>query len=263
MTGNMQKRSLLGGPLPGWVMPSIAVLVVLSFIPFALIARTRATKATHTRLQIIPDMDEQPKFRAQMANALFADGRSMRPPVLGTVARGEAKLDDHYYRGIVNGQWATTFPVPVTSELLKRGQVRFDIYCAPCHGLAGGGDGIVNLRADRLQEGTWTPPAVLYSDLVAKRPVGHLFNTITNGIRNMPAYGPQIPEADRWAIVAYIRALQRSQHATLSDVPPELRGTLPQGAGAVSGDTTSGGTKGGGAAGGRTTSGGTVSGGRE
>jgi mono/diheme cytochrome c family protein len=110
--------------------------------------------------------------------------------------------------------------------VMKRGQERFGIYCTPCHGMAGAGDGIVNARAERLQEGTWIPPSDLSSDVVRGRPAGHLFNTITNGIRNMPAYGSQIPEDDRWAIVAYVRALQRSQHTSIGDVPPELRGTL-------------------------------------
>ena len=227
----MQRPSL--GPLPRWVVPLVAILVACSFIPLALIARTRATHSPHTRLQIIPDMDQQPSFKTQSANPLFADGRAMRPPPDGTVALGQADLDPHFFRGLVPARsgtpalaWAEAFPFPVTSDVVRRGRERYDIFCAPCHGLVGGGDGIVNLRADRLQEGTWTPPANLYGDLVLQRPVGHLYNTITNGIRNMPAYGPQIPERDRWAIVAYVRALQRSQHAPLEDVPEEQRGSL-------------------------------------
>ena len=207
-------------------MPTISVLVVLSFVPLALIARTRAVKSTQPRLQFIPDMDQQPKFKPQSGNPLFADGRAMRPPVIGAVAWGEAGLDTHLHRGQSGGQWATTFPVPLTEESLRRGQQRFNIYCTPCHGLAGRGDGIVHLRADRLREGTWVPPADLTSELVVGRPVGHLYNTISNGIRKMPGYGAQIPELDRWYIVAYLRALQRSQHATVDDVPPELRPAL-------------------------------------
>jgi mono/diheme cytochrome c family protein len=214
------------GPLPHWVMPAISILVALSFVPLALIARTRAVKTAHTRLQIIPDMDQQPKFRPQSGNSLFADGRAMRPPVAGAVARGEAGLDTLFHRGQAGGQWTTAFPASLTNETLRRGQERFNIYCAPCHGLAGRGDGIVHLRADRLREGTWVPPSDLTSDLVAGRPVGHLYNTVSNGIRKMPAYGAQIPEADRWSIVAYVRALQRSRRATADDVPPELRPSL-------------------------------------
>jgi mono/diheme cytochrome c family protein len=242
---NAPKLSLpLPGPLPRWVVPGLSILIALSFIPLAMIARTRVTHRSHTRLQIIPDMDQQPKFKAQGANPFFADGRAMRPEVDGTVARAQMELDPHLSRGMVSAApraagaagspgpvapamaWAESFPFPVTAEGVRRGQERYNIFCAPCHGLAGGGDGIVHQRADRLQEGSWVPPAVLYSDLVRQRPVGHLYNTITNGIRNMPPYGPQIQERDRWAIVAYVRALQRSQHALPDDVPGELRGSL-------------------------------------
>jgi mono/diheme cytochrome c family protein len=207
-------------------MPTLSILVVLSLVPLALIARRRAVRTPQTRLQIIPDMDQQPKFMPQSGNPLFADGRAMRPPVVGAVARGEAGLDTLLHRGQSGGRWITTFPVPLTEESLRRGQQRFNIYCTPCHGLAGRGDGIVHVRADRLREGTWVPPADLTSELVAGRPVGHLYNTISNGIREMPGYGAQIPEPDRWCIVAYLRALQRSQHATADDVPPELRPAL-------------------------------------
>ncbi|PWB75022.1 MAG: quinol:cytochrome C oxidoreductase [Holophagae bacterium] len=171
-------------------------------------------------------MDNQPKYRPQSRNRLFADRRAMRPPVEGTVARGELREDDRLYRGAVGGVWVEEIPVPVTDQLLRRGRARYDIYCSPCHGLAGYGDGMVAKRADALQEGTWTPPASFHSELVRGRPVGHLYNTISNGIRNMPAYGPQITVEDRWAIVAYLRALQRSQSATVEDVPPELRAQL-------------------------------------
>jgi mono/diheme cytochrome c family protein len=214
------------GPLPSWVAPILIVLTLVSFIPLAVIANKRVTDMSHPRMRIVPDMDKQEKFRSQRANPMFADGRAMRMPPAGAVARGEARLDPHWNEGKVQGQWATKFPTPVTAETMRRGQDRFNIYCSPCHGLTGAGDGMVNLRAERLQEGTWTPPSNLASDVVTARPVGHLFNTITNGIRSMPPYGPQIPEDDRWAIVAYVRALQRSQNATLSDVPVDQRSNL-------------------------------------
>jgi len=174
----------------------------------------------------VPDMDNQPKFGPQSRNRLFADRRAMRPPVEGAVARGALREDNGLYRGAVGGVWVEQIPVAVTDQLLRRGRERYDIFCSPCHGLAGYGDGMVAKRADALQEGTWTPPASLQSELVRGRPVGHLYNSITNGIRNMPAYGPQITVEDRWAIVAYLRALQRSQSATVEDVPPELRAQL-------------------------------------
>jgi mono/diheme cytochrome c family protein len=220
----MPKLSLPStGRIPGWVWPIAAIGAFFSFVPIAMIARERATRVDRPRIQIIPDMDQQAKFKPQSANPLFADGRAMRPPVPGTVAQGEARLDEHFSRGVVNGAWAEEFPLTLTPELLHRGQERFNIYCAPCHGLSGQGDGIVNVRALRLAEGTWTPPSNLSDGVVVHRPVGHLYNTITHGIRNMPAYGPQIQERDRWAIVAYVRALQRSQRTTIDDVPAEER----------------------------------------
>jgi hypothetical protein len=110
--------------------------------------------------------------------------------------------------------------------LLDRGQQRFNIYCAPCHGLDGYGDGTVARRAAQLKEGTWTPPLNYHTDQVRSRPVGHIFNTITNGIRTMPPYGSQIPVADRWAIVAWVRVLQASQDADLKSLPAAEQQTL-------------------------------------
>jgi len=202
------------------------ILGALALVPLALVARARASKTTEPRIHLIPDMDNQPKLQAQQLNPLFADRREMRRPVGGTVARGELALDDHYYRGQVAGQWAGEFPIPVTGALMRRGRERFDIYCAPCHGLDGGGGGPVAVRADELQEGTWVPPLSFHEQQAVDRPVGHIFNTITRGIRTMPAYGGQIPVADRWAIVAYVRALQRSRRADLEDVPEHMRESL-------------------------------------
>lgn len=175
-------------------------------------------------------MDHQPKFKAQQKNPLFADLRAMRPPVEGTVARGSLDSDPVRNTGLEDPADPTSFtagfPLEVTAQLMRRGRERYDIYCSPCHGLDGAGSGAVAVRAEALQEGTWTPPASFHSDLVRERPVGHLYNTITNGIRNMPAYGTMIPVHDRWAIVAYVRALQRSQNATVDDVPADLRASL-------------------------------------
>lgn len=200
----------------------------LALIPPVLIARARAVQSARPRLNPVPDMDNQPRFKAQQANPLFADRRAMRRPVPGTVARGDLGRDEHYAEGLVASQPATTFPVPVTAALLRRGQERYEIFCAPCHGLSGYGDGPVARRAEELGEGTWVPPPSFHQDLVRQRTHGELFQIITHGIRKMPAYGSQIPVEDRWAIVAYLRALQRSQHARLEDVPPELRQTLPE-----------------------------------
>ena len=176
------------------------ILIALGSIPFALAAMARAVPSSHTRIHIIQDMDNQPKFRAQHANPLFADGRAMRPVVAGTVAQGQLEADDHYNRGVVDNDWATTFPpqVQVNLDLVYRGQDRFNIYCTPCHGYAGYGDGMINQRAmDLVNLGlngtTWVQPKNMHEQLIREQPVGQTFNTITNGVRNMSGYAAQIP----------------------------------------------------------------------
>jgi len=212
--------------LPGWTLPALLTLTAVALIPVVLIARARTSNSAVPRVELIQNMDDQPKHKAQAANPLFADGRAMRAPVRGTVARGELREDDHFYRGSVDEKWATELPMKLTPELMNRGQERYDIFCSPCHGLTGHGDGMIAQRADELEMGTWTPPSSFHTELTRERADGWLFNTITNGVRNMPAYGSQIPEADRWAIVAYMRALQRSQNASLDEVPPGERAKL-------------------------------------
>lgn len=212
--------------MPRWVLIVLAALVTASLLPLACIARARVTHSPMPRVHPVRHMSQQPSYRPQERNLVFADGRADRPPVEGTVARGQLQADDHFDRGLVNGAWATTLPMPVTAPLLHRGKQRFEIYCAPCHGLAGYGDGPVARRADKLMEGTWVPPSSLHDATVLAREDGHIYNTIKNGIRNMPPYGPQIPTEDRWAIVAYVRALQRSQHSSVADVPEEVRGRM-------------------------------------
>jgi len=212
--------------MPKWVVPSLLILGSLALLPLALITRARAVHSTQPRIHIIQDMDNQAKFKPQKSNPIFADGRELREPVPGTVARGQLDADDSYYRGLDGEAYTDTFPIELTPDVLKRGQQRFNIYCAPCHGLSGYGNGMVAKRAEELQQGTWVPPASFHAAPANTRNVGHIFNTITNGIRTMPAYGPQIPVEDRWAIVAYVRALQRSQKATIADVPADERESL-------------------------------------
>jgi len=212
--------------MPRWLLYLIVVMVVLSWLPLAVIMRARNTTSSKPRIHIVQDMDKQPRINSQARNRLFADRRGMRPDVPGTVARGELREDDALFRGMMDEDFVEAIPVPLTLQLMRRGQERYDVFCSPCHGLAGTGDGMVSKRAEELQEGTWTPPASFHSELVRSRPAGHLFNSISNGIRNMPAYAPQIPVEDRWAIVAYVRALQRSQGASLEDVPTDLRAQL-------------------------------------
>lgn len=215
--------------MPRWMIPALLILTVLAIVPAAIISRARVSHSTNPRINLIPDMDYQPKYLPQTENALFLDGRAMRPQPEGTVDHDAPLGEDPFRTGRLGDDWTTAFPVPVTRAMMERGRQRFEIYCAPCHGYSGHGDGMVARRADRLMElgqATWVPPTSLHDDTVRQRPVGHLFNTISYGIRNMPAYGPQIPPEDRWAIVAYIRALQRSSKATLDDVPADERPTL-------------------------------------
>jgi len=212
--------------MPRWAVLILSVAASLALIPFACIAAARGTRSTQPRLHLVQDMDNQPRFKSDQANPFFADGRASRLPVPGTVPHGRPDDADPRVLGKAGGEWLTSIPIPVTETLLARGRERFDIYCSPCHGLAGYGDGIVAKRADRLQEGTWVPPSSFHTDLIRGKTVGELFDTIGHGIRNMPAYAPQIPVNDRWAIVAYVRALQRSQNARIEDVPPDVRSKL-------------------------------------
>ncbi len=169
------------------------------------------------------NMDFQPRFDPQEENDFFPDKRAMREPVPGTVARTpdfEKKLDSRYYEGKEpDGSFVKRMPVPLTMALLKRGQDRYNIYCAPCHGLAGDGKGVV------IDYG-YVPATSYHDDRLRNVEDGYLYEVIRNGIRNMPAYDHLVPVDDRWAIVAYIRALQRSQHASEKDVPPEILAKL-------------------------------------
>ncbi len=170
------------------------------------------------------DMHDQPKYQPLEASAFFGDGRSARPPVQGTVARGDDELraDDHLYLGKVNGVDVETFPFPITAEVLARGRERYDIFCTPCHGAVGDGNGMVVRRGYRR------PPS-LHEDRLRQAPPGHYFDVMTNGFGAMADYAAQVRVRDRWAIIAYIRALQLSQNATISDVPAEARQELSAG----------------------------------
>jgi mono/diheme cytochrome c family protein len=165
------------------------------------------------------DMHDQPKYSALEAAPFFADNSSARPPLAGTVARGELRDDQALYTGKVNDEDVTTFPFPITAAIVARGQERFNIYCSPCHGRTGAGDGIV------VQRG-YTPPPQLDAPHLREAPPGHFFDVITNGFGSMPDYAAQIKVTDRWAIAAYVRALQAASSATLKDVPPAERGRL-------------------------------------
>ena len=173
-------------------------------------------------IHLNPNMDNQPKYRPQAESKFFEDGATMRPIVEGTVARGELKDDTEFYFGKDSkGNFVKDFPKAIHfgRELLLRGKERFHIYCSPCHGQIGNGRGIVVERG-------MLPPPTFHSDSIRAYPNGRIFDVISNGIRNMPPYKYQIPEKDRWAIIAYLRALQRSQNATIDDVPLSERGSL-------------------------------------
>ncbi len=161
------------------------------------------------------DMRDQPRFETLEASSLFANGQSARPAPKGTVARGRLVEDQAFETGkSATGQFVARVPLELDRALLMRGQERFNIYCSPCHGLAGRGDGMI------VERGFRQPPSYTLERL-RQAPAGHFFDVMTRGFGAMPAYGPQLPPRDRWAIVAYVRALQLSQHAALDDVPAE------------------------------------------
>ena len=169
------------------------------------------------------DMQDQPKYIPLRPSSFFEDGRSERPLVEGTVPRGHLDDDTAYYTGKgPDGKFLDTFPFPVTRQAIERGRDRFTIYCTPCHGQLGFGDGKV------VRRGFKHPPSY-HSDRLRKVENGYIFDVITNGFGAMPDYSAQVAPADRWAIVSYIRALQLSENGTPNDVPPEARAQLSQG----------------------------------
>lgn len=170
------------------------------------------------------DMQDQPKYIPLRPSSFFADGRSERPLVEGTVARGHLDADTAFYTGKVDGKLVDAFPFPITRDVLNRGQERFNIYCSPCHDRMGTGNGMIVRRGFNHP-----PPPSYHIDRLRQAPDGYLFDVITNGLGAMPDYAAQIAPADRWAIVAYVRALQLSQHASVNDVPPAARGELNKG----------------------------------
>jgi len=165
------------------------------------------------------DMHDQPKFTAHEQSDFFADQRSSRPLVEGTIAQGHLNEDELLYAGRVGGQPATVFPSPIDDAVMRRGRERYDIFCSPCHGLTGEGDGMV------VQRGYRRPPS-FHVDRLRQAAPGHLYDVIANGFGAMPDYAAQIPVRDRWAIAAYMRALQLSQNASAAQLPPDARGQL-------------------------------------
>jgi cytochrome c553 len=167
------------------------------------------------------DMQDEPRMFPQRGTTLFADGRSVRPQVEHTVARGQLHADEYFYTGLIDGKEQDMLPFPVTMTVLRRGQEQFNVFCTPCHSRVGNGAGMIVERGYK--------PAGNFHD--AKRlaePLSHYFTVMTHGYGAMPNYAAQLTEADRWAVAAYIRALQLSQNAKLADVPAGTKvETLP------------------------------------
>lgn len=165
------------------------------------------------------EMYDQPRYKPLASSSFFADGRTSRPLPEGTVARGWLKEDIRLNEGKEGMRLTAALPMPLTKELLARGQERFNIFCSPCHDRTGGGRGMVVRRG-------YQPPPSFHQERLRDAPVGHFFDVISNGLGAMPDYASQIEVADRWAIAAYVKALQLSQNAPLSDVPEEKRSEL-------------------------------------
>jgi len=212
---------------------AFVVVLLISVMGF------RGMKSSRPPIEVFPDMDHQAKYKPQAESQFFADGRADRPIPAGTVPFGRdtiekrdkdgkpyfadpafLKADDFHYAGKnADGSFARGFPIPVTEALVRRGQNRFQIYCAPCHGALGDGNGITK------SYGMLVTPSY-HDDRIRSMPEGEIFNTITNGKNTMFSYADKLSPDDRWAVVAYVRALQRAHHGSIADVPLEQQGGL-------------------------------------
>jgi mono/diheme cytochrome c family protein len=197
------------------------LIMLLTAAGVVSIAGFRGSLSRRPPLEVFPDMKRQPKLRPQKPNAFFADQMSSRLPVPGTLAR-EAPFEDlPLYTGTLPGStnFVETNPLPITAELLARGRERFTVFCSPCHSAAGDGNGITT-KYGMLRAGNY------HEARLVRMADGEIFNTITKGKNQMSSYASQVPVADRWAIVAYVRALQRSRLGAPQDLPAELRASL-------------------------------------
>ena len=219
---------------PMWFHVVGATATILALVPIILIIRARYVATDNPPIHVVPDMDFQWKNKAQSSSAFFGDGRAMRLPVEGTVAVGDtidANLLD-YTQGAnpvtdpnTGQSYRTDFPVPITKELLDLGEEKWATYCMPCHGVTGHGDGPVH--QNQAGQAGWIAPASLHDELRLSISHGQMYSAIVNGVNNgnMAAYAAQLNPEERWAVVAYIRALQKSQNATTEDLP---EGVTPQ-----------------------------------
>lgn len=193
-----------------YVLTVVAVVSIMGF---------RGTTFTDPPLEVFPDMDDQSKYKPQGTSAFFADGRADRLPVTGTVARGNLKDDDFLHFGKQGEEWARGFPMPVTRELVEHGQKKYGIYCTVCHGGVGDGNGVTKLRGMLITTS-------YHDDRLRDMAEGEIFNTLTNGKGLMGYYKDKLTVEDRWAVIAYVRVLQRSQNASVEDVPQVNRKDL-------------------------------------
>lgn len=200
---------------------SVAVLAVFAGGALMVLG-CRGDTSTKPPVHLNQNMDFQARYEAQEANEFFADGRAMRPQPEGTVARGELKDDTYLHRGKADDRFGVALPAfdgdgkpfELSRALVERGQERYNIYCAPCHGKTGVGNGIVVARG-------MLPPPSFHDQRLLGFPLGQIYDVVTNGARNMSGYKGQIPVRDRWAIAVYVRAIQISRNARLSEIPTE------------------------------------------
>ena len=265
--------------LPRPIVLGAILLVIAGLIPAMIILNIRAGYSTAPRFHVFFDMDFQPKKKAQQTTTIFADGRTMRPQVKGTVGRGQLEEQDPFYLGYdpakltaidtldtgkfvslqepkaadapaatsaadapqataapapvapapaLNLPWIDKLPIEVTEANMALGKQKFETYCSACHGYAGFGDGLVHKRADSLAQGYWLAPTSLHVDKVRTQPVGQIFHTITKGQGKMASYASSLNPKERWAIVLYVRALQKSRNADMSEVPADMVKTLDE-----------------------------------
>lgn len=186
----------------------------------------RGQKSQEPPILPIQNMVDQTSYGPQSKNNFYKDGMAMRPPLEGTVAQGEEKNNKPLYEGLEEGStvqspvWVKKIPIKLTDKVLKRGQVEYNVFCAPCHGVAGDSDGLVTQRA-----GGSIRPSNLHDKDRISLPVGKIYDAVRNGVNNwnMPGFAAQMSVEDRWAVVAYVRALQKSRQATLEDVPKDVQ----------------------------------------
>lgn len=264
--------------IPKPILLGALLLVLAGLIPAMIVLNMRAGFSDLPRWHVWFDMDFQPKKKPQQSTTVFADGRTMRPQVIGTVARGQLTEQDPFYLGwdpsklsaihspaatlvafqgpasdsaaggqppadgqtppaspapadggsspAMNLPYITELPIEANAEHMKLGKTKYETFCSACHGYSGFGDGLVHKRAVSLLQDTWQQPTSLHADRVQKQPVGQIFYTITNGQNKMAPYATSLTPKERWAVVLYVKALQRSRNATIEDVPVEERNKL-------------------------------------